>query len=113
MKRNRISALLVVGFLLSSSVFSQETSKQVATKIANTMKSTLSLTGQQQQAIYNVNMQLSNMKTDVRRQYVNPDSLQVRTQQVEKMRDSLYKIILTGPQYLFYREQKNTLINNN
>lgn len=85
----------------------------LANKIAVKMKDSLSLTEQQQQQVYQLNLQLHQSKINVRQQYAGTDSLRLRVQWVENTRDSLYRGVLTTEQYLLYLQKKRNLINNN
>jgi hypothetical protein len=87
---------------------------QIAQKIAKKMKDSLSLTGNQKSKIYDVNMRLHNKKQIARNETVNnPVLLATKIQNIEKTRDSLYKPILTVPQFDLYKIKKRNLVNNN
>jgi len=85
----------------------------LAQRIAKKMKDTLSLTGQQRQQIYQVNMSLHDQKQTIRQQNPPQDSLQVRIQRVEQTRDSLYMPILGNEKYQLYLQKKRNLVSNN
>jgi hypothetical protein len=85
-----------------------------ARKTAIKMKDSLSLTGWQQQKLYEVNMLLSGKKMNARTTYADkPDSMSYYMQKIENSRDSLYGNILTPEQMQQYKQKKITLIANN
>jgi hypothetical protein len=87
---------------------------QIAQKIAKKMKDTLSLTGNQKNKIYDVNMQLHSQKQTARNETPNnPTLLATKIQTIEKTRDSLYKPILKPDEYIVYKQKKKNLVNNN
>ena len=77
------------------------------------MKDTLSLSEEQKQQVYDVNIQLHEQKMQVRREYGNMDSVSIHIQKVENTRDSLYRAFLTTDQYRAYRYKKRFLVSNN
>lgn len=85
----------------------------VSGRIAQKMKDTLSLSAQQKDSIYAVNMHLAGQKGIVRQQYSNSDSLQYYIQRVERSRDSLYRGVIGEEKYLLYKSKKRNLVNNN
>jgi hypothetical protein len=101
--------LLVTGFLQAQ----QTPSVQLAHRIAQKMKDTLSLTVQQRNQVFQINIQLHDRKQEVRQQTTNPDSLRVRFQRIERRRDSLYHTLLSEDKYQLYRLKKRNLVNNN
>lgn len=102
--------VLVTSFFF---VKAQSPAEQLAGKIANKMKDTLSLSTQQRNSIYDINMNLSNQKAAVRYQYTAPDSLTIKIQLVERSRDSLYSGVLSAPQFQLYKQKKRNLVSNN
>jgi hypothetical protein len=108
------STIIVLITILSlNRLQAQASSQQVANKIANKMKDSLSLSDEQKALIYNINIKLSNEKLAVRQSYAHSDSLQIKMQRVENTRDSLYKEVLTAPQLELYKKKKRNLVNNN
>ncbi len=108
-----LTLLLFIG-LQTNAQSSNGVAVQVAQKIAKKMKDSLNLTGNQKNKIYNVNINLHNQKQTARSQTVNnPTLLTTKIQTIEKTRDSLYKPILTVPQYDLYKVKKRNLISNN
>lgn len=105
--------MLVSCVLVSNRLIAQTPGSQLANKIAQKMKDTLSLTEQQHQVIYNLNMQIFNAKQTVRQSHAGSDSLGYFIQRIENKRDSLYKTVLTAEKFLQYREKKRNLLNNN
>jgi hypothetical protein len=110
MKQVIISLLLVFAVLNSKS---QTTSQLLASKIANKMKDSLSLTQSQRDSIYQVNIQLNSQKQAFRSQFSNVDSLRVKFQGVENTRDSLYHLILTSQEFNLYQQKKRSLVTSN
>lgn len=110
----KIVLLLMMVSFFSTELNAQQTpATQLANRIANKMKDTLNLTGNQRNQIYLFNMLLHNQKTAVRQQYSNPDSVRVHLQRVENKRDSLYHTILSENKYLLYKQKKRNLITGN
>jgi hypothetical protein len=87
---------------------------QLAQRIAQKMKDSLGLTIAQKDKVYEVNMQLHNLKQEARQQNINDQTaLAAAIQVVEKRRDSLYEAILTQDQFILYKQKKINLVNNN
>lgn len=102
---------VVIFFLSAIEGFSQANKSEIlANQFAETMMDSIRLTKQQTHQILKINIHLSDQKELIRFQTQNVDSLQVRIQKVESMRDSLYKKILDSNQYLIYKEKKRFLI---
>jgi hypothetical protein len=106
-----------IGYLLLSIVAftplkAQENplANQVANRIAQYMADTLKLTADQQSRIYNANIQLNNQKNLLRKTEKQSNMLQMKIQQIENKRDSIYKTILSKEKYLLYRQKKQNLI---
>lgn len=91
----------------------QNPATQLAEKIAKKMKDSLSLTGNQKNQVYDINMLLHNQKMAARQQYTDRDSVRFYLQRIEGKRDSLYKTILPDNKFQMYREKKRNLVNNN
>lgn len=109
----KIFILLSACIVIVSISDAQTVREQLSIKIAERMKDSLSLSTEQKNRIYSINLQLHTQKQNYRQQYSNADSLQYHIQRVESSRDSLYKSVLTSDQYLLYRQKKRNLINNN
>lgn len=112
----RIKFFIVSLFLLiNKKPFAQTTNPatQLANHIAQKMKDTLTLTAQQKNQIYTVNINLHNLKMTIRQQYTNPDSLRIKMQRIERGRDSLYHLILPEPKYQLYLQKKRNLVSAN
>ena len=107
--------LLLAITVWSLSGFAQTSAQaeELSRKIAKRMKDTLDLTADQQQAIFQVNMQLFNQKQAARQQYTNTDSLRSALQRIENSRDSLYNTLMPVEKYLMYRNRKRYLVTNN
>lgn len=88
------------------------TSEAFAQKIAERLKDSLNLDAKQKAKIFNVNMQLYNLKMQARKEYTG-NELAKKIQSIENSRDSLYKAILPEDKYLLYRQNKKVLISNN
>lgn len=91
----------------------QSVAESLAGKIAQKMKDSLQLTEDQRVQLYNINMLLSQQKSNIRAQNPGGDSLRIKTQKIENKRDSLYGAILSGEKYMLYLQKKRTLVNNN
>lgn len=109
--------MLAITILITSTCFSQATSApavQLAEKIATKMKDSLGLTVAQKNQIYDINMDLHNQKQDARTQHTgNAPQTTTAIQNIEKTRDSLYRPILTVPQFDLYKQKKRNLVSNN
>ena len=83
-------------------------------KIAQKMKDSLSLSPVQKDQVYTINLDLHTRKSGVWQQFAGSDSLiRVHVQRIENTRDSLYRTVLTEPQFILYKEKKRRLVNNN
>lgn len=113
MKKIIMLVILITAFSLYSNAqltYAQEYS----IKVAERMKDSLSLSGDQKVQIYNINIQISNQKAGVWRQYAGTDSLiTVNLQRIENTRDSLYLPVLGEEKYSLYLNKKKRLLNNN
>ncbi len=87
--------------------------EQLAGKIAQKLKDSLSLTTSEQEGVYAVNVQLHNRKMALRQQNLSADALRIQFQRVENTRDSLYQRVLSVDQFQQYRQKKKNLLNNN
>jgi hypothetical protein len=105
-----IPALFFAMFLLKAQ---QTPAVQIAQKIAQKMQDTLSISPQQRQQIFQINIQLNDLKQAVRQQTSNRDSLQRGFQRIERGRDSLYHTVLSDEKYQLYIQKKRNLVNNN
>lgn len=96
---------------MDSEVFSQSNpAVDVANKIAQKMKDTLSLSSPQRAAIYNINMALHHAKSSLRSRFVNIDSLRINMQRVENTRDSLYRRVLGDSKFILFIQKKDNLL---
>jgi hypothetical protein len=106
--------ILFIVIVLNKQLFAQHTAgEQIADKIAQKMKDTLSLSKSQKTQIYNINMQLNNSKSVARQTNTNIDTISIKIQKIENTRDSFYRLILSNKQYDLYRQKKRNLIKNN
>lgn len=105
--------LSLSSILMAGRLNAQTPSERLADKMSARMNDSLSLSAAQKRQLYNINMQISNDKLALRQRYSLADSLQIKTQQVENMRDSLYRQVLTEQQFLLYKQKKKHLLNNN
>jgi hypothetical protein len=80
-----ITLLLII--LASTAHAQSNPATAVAEKIAQKMKDTLGLTGNEKQQIYLINMQLHENKVSVRAEQAGSDSLRIYLQRVENTRD--------------------------
>lgn len=107
-----ILTILLVSIISFAAKAQNNQATLLADKIAQKMKDSLSLTAQQKSLLYQINMDLHQLKVAMRQQYSSPDSLQVKLQKIENRRDSLYRPVLTEEQFLLYRQKKYNLVNN-
>jgi hypothetical protein len=85
---------------------------QLANRIADKLRDSLSLTSAQRDQLFSINMELHNRKMAARSGSQNRDSIGVLLQRIENKRDSLYGTILSEQQLLLYRQKKRYLINS-
>jgi maltose-binding protein MalE len=109
----KIFFIVITACFVSIAQAQTSPAEQLAEKVAQKMKDSLSLSSSQKQQLYNINMQLHSNKLVVRQQYAGSDSLVIKVQIVENTRDSLYRPVLTQQQYDLYRQKKKTLVSNN
>ncbi len=108
MKNISIVTILVISTLF---VHAQENpAKEIAGKIAQRMKDTLALSDTQKGQVYDINIRLYEQKTAMRNQYAGNTVLNAKIQAVENTRDSLYRVVLTGDQFILYSQKKRTLM---
>ena len=112
MKNIIISCLFLIT-IISAKGQTATPATQLANRIAQKMKDTLTLTVPQKNQIYTVNIGLHNLKMTIRQQYTNPDSLRIKMQRIERGRDSLYHLILSEPKYQLYLQKKRNLVSAN
>ncbi|WP_121353941.1 hypothetical protein [Flavisolibacter nicotianae] len=104
--------LLLIASVQTSAQYS--TPVLVASKIAGKLQDSLGLTALQKKRVFTANMQIYDWKRAAREQFDITDAqLQVKTQEAENKRDSLYKEVLTNAQYLLYKQKKQNLVTNN
>jgi hypothetical protein len=113
----KIAFITTFSIAIGLNAFAQNTNGpavQLAQKIAQKMKDSLDLTGDQKNSIYDVNMNLHNQKQTARTANAgNPQLMTTAIQNIEKTRDSLYQPILTVPQYDLYKQKKRNLVSSN
>lgn len=108
--------IMLIFLIIFCSIYSfgqTSPSEQLAQRIANKMRDTLTLTALQTQSMYNINLNLDTRKMQART--ISTDRIIVgrAIQAVEKTRDSLYRIGLTAPQYELYLQKKKNIVKNN
>ncbi len=100
--------------LLSNFCFSQTSPADVvAFNISVKMKDSLSLTDDQRQQVFHVNLQINQQKSNTWKTHSNSDSLHLKLQLIENTRDSLYVPILNNYQYELYLIKKKNLVRAN
>ena len=113
--RYLFSVLLILG-LFSSAGYAQAPvnyANLYAKKVAQRMKDSLSITDQQKNQVYELNMNLFAQKKIIWQTYTSRDSVQVHIQALEDTRDGLYRAILTDSQYALFLQKRHNLLNNN
>ncbi len=107
--------LLITLFITAAfTAKAQHTGEDIAGRIAQRMKDTLSLSDPQRSQVYNINLQLHQQKAAVWQQYgSDTTALRQQLQLRENTRDSLYHGVLTEQQYQLYRQKKLALVHNN
>lgn len=92
----------------------QNPAVELANRIAQKMKDTLTLDDSQKSAVYVVNMQLHNQKAGIWSRYAgNTDSIRYYIQRIENTRDSSYETVLPPEKYQLYEEKKKNLVTAN
>ena len=85
--------------------------EQLSRLIANRMKDSLTLTSNQRNQLYQINIQLHDAKSGIRQTYAGSDSLlTVHIQRIENARDSLYRPVLGEEKYFIYKQKKRNLV---
>ena len=85
----------------------------LATRIATKMQDSLGLSDSVEQQIYNATLNINRWKVRVINRYQQADSLYLWMNRIEHARDSLYRNLLTDPQYQLYCQKKRTMVLNN
>jgi len=109
----KIAILFLCIFLSVGATAQSDHANQLANKIAQKMKDSLNLSGQQKNNIKDINMNLYEQKKAKRLQHPGSDSLRYFLQRIENKRDTLYSAVLSPQQYLLYKQKKRYLVNNN
>jgi hypothetical protein len=109
--KKRYLLITVYMFLVVFILKAQNQPEVLAGKMADKMKDSLSLTIAQRSQLYQINLQLTNDKLNVRKVYQQQDSLQKYMQRIENSRDSLYKSVLNESQFMIYKRRKIQLLN--
>jgi hypothetical protein len=110
----KIIFLLSLSFFASGLLCAQPgPAVQLAHKIADKMKDSLTLSNQQRAKIFQVNMDLFRQKDAARKKSTDRVTVGNDIQSIEKQRDSLYKLELTPGQYLLYMQKKRNLVSSN
>lgn len=107
MKKILITALFG---LFSSVTGAQSAAEQLADRIAQKMKDSLSLTDAQRQQIYTINMDITARKQAARAISNDRSHIGRQIQQIENSRDSLYKPVLGEEKFMLYKQKKTSLI---
>lgn len=108
MKKIILYTIVLVSYIQTAKA--QNAGEIISGKIAENMKDTLSLTNEQQQRIYQINIELLNRKKELWKTRSPKDSLRFYLQKVENERDSLYEGVIPEDKYQFYKQKKNSLI---
>lgn len=107
-------AFLTIMLLMTAEILqAQPPAEQLANRIAQKMKDTLSLTDSQKSRLYDINMQLHSQKMAARKPSAQSDLLRAAFQKIENTRDSLYYIVLADDKFILYKQKKSRLVNNN
>lgn len=107
MKKLILMSLLFIACAFGSK---SQTANDLSERISSKMADSLGLNSAQKKRILDINYQLQNSKSEVRRNYENPDSISKYTQRIENKRDSLYRGVLTDDKYKLYLQKKKTLV---
>lgn len=113
MQKSFFTAVLVIIFHTLTNAQVVSPAEQMAGKIAQRLKDSLSLNDSQKQQLFSLNMRLHQQKQVIRQQYAGLDSMGYYMQKIENSRDSLYKQVLPEDKYLLYKQKKIKLVNNN
>lgn len=107
--------LLIVTTLVTNAALHAQSppAELLASRIADRMRDSLSLSAGQRTSIYTINMQLHERKMNVRQQHASaPGEWGALIQRIENTRDSLYRPLLGEEKYLLYRQKKHNLVTN-
>jgi len=85
----------------------------LAHRITQKLADSLQLSVGQRGQIHKANLWVDSSKVAVIRQFHGTDSLNIGMDRIERLRDSLYQIILTDRQFVQYGMHKLTLVLNN
>ena len=108
MKKYITAFIFVLAFMKAGA--QSQAGADVASRIAQRLKDSLSLTLVEQQAVYAANIKLHNEKMAVRQLFSQPDSLRRHLQLVENTRDSLYKKVISQERFLLYLSKKENIV---
>lgn len=84
-------------------------SEVLARNVAVKMRDSLKLSSQDEQRIYQLNMQIVQEKAKLWQEYRSSPSLRSHLQVAENKRDSLYGTVLSREKYFEYRQKKKYL----
>jgi hypothetical protein len=87
--------------------------QRLAKKVAQKIKDSLNLTGQQMNQLADINLNVHNQKKQVMSSGWSRDSIGRQLQRIENTRDSLYKQVIPAEKFEAYRKKKRNLVNNN
>lgn len=103
--------LIVFTMLLSVKSFSQSSAPEKQAKgIAQFFSDSLHVSKTITDSIYSISLFLGNQKRQAWNVYNNQDSLTIRLQQIEDMRDELYRPLLDSTNFHLYLKRKNELL---
>ncbi len=104
--------ILTIVFVISITTASGQGQSpvQLANKIADRMKDTLGLTIPQRHHIFTMTLQVQVQKKNNPGHFYHQDTATQRHKDIEKMRDILYRRVLTVAQFDVYRIKKYNII---
>ena len=109
--------IIIIAFVFVKNILLGQEQNTPAAKlahhIADKMKDTLGLSNQQRARVFQVNMDLYKQKTKARAASQDRAIVGKDLQRIEGTRDSLYRPVLTVPQYNLYIQKKRFLVTNN
>jgi hypothetical protein len=114
---NKIITLIVV-CCISSFLQAQDNSFRYnvtlhSQSMAKTMAGSLELNAKQEDALYQINMNLHEQKATARKKIPDHDKLARTIQQIENRRDSLYRQVISPDKFVQYKARKENYVRNN
>ena len=106
-------AYIMLTCLVNTVSAQSDPATELAAKIADRMRDSLSLRSSQRDSLYTINMSLHTQKMAARQQHTASEALRQATQELENKRDGLYRTVFNNEEkYQLYLSKKQHLISN-